>query len=128
METLRFRELIKEPQQFFKMLPQDWQDEIVPFWTDYKDASQIYIIEDENHIMGGGIVFQKSPPHFEYFENDANKWFDEGYLYLGFIWISAQYRNKNLGSFRLHHFYLKNGFTCKQSFITKDHVEWLFYI
>lgn len=148
METLKFRELTEHPQHFFMMLPEDWQDEIVPFWDAYKDSSQIYIIENQTGILGGGIVFSKSPPHFEYFETNAKIWFSQGYQYLGFIYISEHHRNKNLGSFwlnqlksknpqqqyfllteeeHLHHFYLKNGFVCHQSFLNKDHLEWLYY-
>ncbi|MBO3098132.1 GNAT family N-acetyltransferase [Gelidibacter pelagius] len=148
MEGFKFRELKNDPQQFFQILPEDWQDEIVPFWDTYKTDSKIYIIEDDTGIVGGGIVFYKSPPNFEYFETDAKAWFDKGYGYLGFIWISEPYRNKSLGSFwlnqlksenpqqryfllteeeHLHHFYLKNGFVCSRSLHNEDHLEWLYH-
>ncbi|MBA6154460.1 GNAT family N-acetyltransferase [Gelidibacter maritimus] len=148
MENFKFRELENNPQLFFQTLPQDWQDEIVPFWDDYKIDSKIYIIEGDIGIVGGGIVFYKSPPHFEYFETEAKAWFDKGYLYLGFILISESHRNKSLGSFwlnqlqsknpeqhyfllteeeQLHHFYLKNGFVCNQSLQNGDHLEWLYH-
>ncbi|WP_325450125.1 GNAT family N-acetyltransferase [Gelidibacter sp.] len=148
MEAFTFRELKTDPQHFFQILPKDWQDEIVPFWDIYKTDSKIYIIEDSNSLIGGGIVFYKSPPHFEYFATEAETWFNNGYLYLGFIWISEQHRNKSLGSFwlnqlksknpkqqyfllteeeQLHHFYLKNGFVCHQSLQNEDHREWLYH-
>jgi hypothetical protein len=68
-------------------------------------------------------------------------------LYLGFIWIAADKRNNNLGSFwlnqlkiaeshhkyfllteenRLHHFYVKNGFSMIKSLKNEDHFEWLY--
>lgn len=148
MESFKFRELKNDPQQFFQILPQEWQDEIVPFWDTYKTQAKIYIIEDNSSIVGGGIVFYKSPPNFEYFETDAKVWFNKGYLYLGFIWISESHRNKSLGSFwldqlkskhpeqhyfllteeeHLHHFYLKNGFECSQCLQNNDHLEWLYH-
>lgn len=147
MEPFSFKALETNPQDFFEILPQDWQDEIVPFWNDFKTDAKIYCLEDNATIIGGGIVFYKSPPNFEYFENEANHWFDKGYLYLGFIWISEEHRNKNLGSFwldqlkiqnvrrdffllteedYLQHFYEKNGFIRLKSVQNGDHEEWLY--
>lgn len=147
MENFIFRELKNNPQQFFEMLPQDWQDEIVPFWDDFKNDAKIYTIEDHSAIIGGGIVFYKSPPNFEYFETEAKTLFDAGYLYLGFIWIAENQRNKNLGSIwlsqlkalhpnqkyfllteeaHLQHFYEKNNFSQIKSVQNQDHQEWLY--
>lgn len=147
METFTFRELKHSPQQFFEMLPLDWQNEIIPFWDYIKNDAKIYIIEDGTAIIGGGIVFYKPPPNFEYFEPEATEWFNKGYLYLGFIWIDAQQRNKNLGSFWLNqlksqnpqqkffllteeaylqHFYQKNSFTKIKSVKNQDNLEWLY--
>lgn len=147
MEAFTFKELKNNPQQFFEILPQDWQYEIVPFWDDVKTDAKIYIIEDRNVIIGGGIVFYKSPPDFEYFETQAKSLFEKGYFYLGFIWIQEDQRNKNLGSFwldqlkaknrqqkyfllteeeNLQHFYEKNGFSRIKSVQNRDHLEWLY--
>lgn len=147
MEAFIFRKLKNNPQLFFEILPQDWQEEIVPFWDDYKNDAKIYIIENSNTIIGGGIVFHKSPPDFEYFETEATTLFNNGYLYLGFIWIDAQQRNRNLGSFWLNqlkaqnvqqkyfllteedylqHFYEKNSFSRIKSVQNQDHAEWLY--
>lgn len=147
METFTFRELKNNPQRFFEILPQDWQDEIVPFWSDYEFDAKIYIIENNTSIIGGGIVFYKSPPNFEYFETESKRLFNKGYLYLGFIWIQENQRNKNLGSFwldqlkaqnsqrhyfllteedELSHFYIKNGFHQIKSVQNQDHMEWLY--
>lgn len=147
MEDFIFRELTDDPQAFFEMLPQDWQDEIVPFWDDYKAESKIYILEKHLAIIGGGIVFYKSPPHFEYFESEASSFFNKGYLYLGFIWITEDQRNKNLGSVwlqqlktqnpnqkyfllteedYLQHFYEKNDFYRIKQVQNQEHQEWLY--
>lgn len=147
MENFIFKELKNNPQCFFDILPEDWQDEIAPFWEDYKNDAKIYIIEDQNDIIGGGIAFHKSPPHFEYFETEAKTFFNNGYLYLGFIWIQENHRHKNLGSFwlnqlkaqnsqhsffllteeeHLKHFYIKNGFQYIKSVQNQDITECLF--
>lgn len=147
METLTFSELKNNPNRFFEILPEDWQDEIVPFWNDFETDSKIYILEDSSTIVGGGIVFYKSPPDFDYFEREAKKFFSEGYAYLGFIWIAHDQRNKNLGSFwldqlkaqnlqqhyfllteedHLQHFYEKNGFQRIKSVQNQNQLEWLY--
>lgn len=148
MKGIEFQELNNGPQQFFQLLPLDWQNEISPFWPLYKPDSKIYILKSGDHIIGGGIVFSKSPPNFGYFENEAQAWFQKGYLYLGFIWVSEPFRNNNLGSYwlsqlrsknpsqhyfllteeeHLHRFYLKNGFSFYKSIPTQDHQEWLYH-
>lgn len=142
-----FGELEDDPQLFFEMLPQNWQSEIVPFWDDLKTEAKIYTLQHHTTIIGGGIVFYKSPPHFEYFETEAQKLFDDGYLYLGFIYIAEDQRNKNLGSIwlnhlkaqdldqkyfllteeeHLQHFYEKNYFDRIKSVKNQDHLEWLY--
>ncbi|MGC1631822.1 MAG: GNAT family N-acetyltransferase [Gelidibacter sp.] len=147
MEDFIFSELTDDPQAFFEILPQDWQDEIVPFWNDYKTEAKIYTLEKNSVLIGGGIVFYKSPPHFEYFESEAKTLFDDGYLYLGFIWIAEEQRNKNLGSVWLNqlkaqnpnqnyfllteeeylqHFYEKNHFYQLKHVQNQEQKEWLY--
>ncbi|TXE05648.1 GNAT family N-acetyltransferase [Gelidibacter salicanalis] len=147
MESLSFRQLNSEPQQFFDMLPSEWQKEIAPFWKDYESVAKIYVIEEDDVIIGGGIMFSACPPNFTYFEDEANYWFSKDYLYLGFIWIAKHKRSNNLGSYwlsqlkkaeshekyfllteenRLHQFYIKNGFTRIKSLKNEDHFEWLY--
>ena len=142
-----FKKLESNPHLFFDILPPDWQEEIVPFWDDYKNSSCIYIIENNDVIIGGGIVFSKCPPDLLYFEEEANAWFDQNYQYLGYIWIAEDMRNQNLGSFwlnklkelnpkqnywllieeeHLHRFYQKNDFILTQSIEHKESVEWLY--
>lgn len=147
MDNYHFTELQKNPELFFEILPSDWQSEICPFWKSYENQAKIYIITYSEEIIGGGIVFSSPPPNFEYFNQEAQFWFDNHYYYLGFIFIAPEHRNKNLGSFwmqqlklnnpgqnyfllteepHLQHFYEKNDFQCLKSFTVDDHVEWLF--
>lgn len=142
-----FKKLISTPKKFFDLLPHDWQEEIAPHWNRYEALSEIYIIEEDNVIIGGGIVFSTCPPDIEYYQKEAQLWFDNGYLYLGFIWIVEEKRNKHLGSYwlnelknvnpeqkywllieeeHLHRFYLKNGFTLKKMIERDHHQEWLY--
>lgn len=132
---------------FFDLLPSDWQDEILPHWNQYKNSSNIYCLEENNKIIGGGIVFSKCPPDITYYQEEAKQWFDNGYLYLGFIWIVKEKRNMNLGSFwldelkkqnpnqnywlmteeeHLHRFYQKNKFILKKTILNDQSQEWLY--
>jgi hypothetical protein len=67
MEPFIFKQLTSQPQQFFDLLPTEWQEEIVPFWGDYGDLAKIYVIKEDGVIIGGGIVFYACPPNFTYF-------------------------------------------------------------
>ncbi|MEZ4802593.1 MAG: GNAT family N-acetyltransferase [Gelidibacter sp.] len=142
-----FKKLVSNQQFFFDILPEDWQNEIVPYWEDYKDHSSIYVISENEEVIGGGIIFSICPPDLAYYKKEAQQWFDEGYLYLGFIWIAEIRRNKSLGSFwlnelkkmnpkqkywllieeeHLHRFYQKNGFILNKSIGHNHQLEWLY--
>lgn len=100
------------PKLFFKMLPRDWQELIVPFWDEIKSTSQLYVLIEENCVLAGGLVFSKCPPDMKYYKK-ADEWFKKGYLYLGFIFVDETKRNRNLGSLWLENVkkeYPKNGF------------------
>jgi len=128
---MEFKNYTSNAHLFFQMLPQDWQDTVVPFWEDLKLATQLFVLLEEDEIIAGGLVFAKCPPDMMYYENEANQWFDKGYLYLGFIFVDELKRNRNLGSLwldniktvfpenglwlaiedeNLHKFYIRNGF------------------
>lgn len=142
-----FKKIKSNPNQFFDILPKDWQDDIVPFWEDYKDNASIYIIKENSQVEAGGIIFSTPSPDILYYKKEAQKWFDNKYLYIGFLWVNKNKRNNNLGSFwiselkkqlpnqkfwllieeeRLHSFYLKNDFKLIKIFKKDDHSEWLY--
>lgn len=142
-----FKLLESKPGLFFDLLPNDWQELIVPHWHRYENSSSIYVIEEKDKIIGGGIVFTTSPPDIQYFKTEAQFWFDKGYHYLGFIWICEERRGANLGSFwmnqlklfnptqkywllieeeHLHRFYKKNGFILESTVLQNGNTEWLY--
>lgn len=132
---------------FFNILPEDWKKGILPFWEELKSTTSCYIISENDAIIGGGLVFSSCPPDMKYAENEANFWFEKGYLYLGFIFVLEEKRGQNLGSFwlenlikihpnqkywltiediKLHNFYTKNGFRKIKSILNED-VEEILY-
>lgn len=134
------------PDYFFSILPKDWRNDIAPLWNDYKNTSSIYILKENNNILGGGIIFSKVSPDLEWCKLEAQKWFDKGFLYLAFIWIDEKHRNKKLGSkwlaevqkkylnqkfwltiedINLKSFYKKNGFKLVKSIINENQEEWI---
>lgn len=132
--------------EFFQLLPTDWRNSIVPFWNDYADTSRIYILYHKNKLIAGGITFNTCSPDMLYDESEAKKWFDQNFIYLGFIWVIEEYRNKKIGSMWLRElikkyptqkfwltvdeenlisFYKKNGFELIKTLKNDDDNEWL---
>lgn len=103
-----FEEISRQAKAFFDILPQDWQDSIVPFWPEYQTNSQIWVIKQHEIIIGGGIVFSTVSPDTKMYEQLAQNWFDKGYLYLGFLWIDENYRNQKLGTLWLNELFRQN--------------------
>jgi GNAT superfamily N-acetyltransferase len=100
-------------QSFFKMLPKDWQENIIPFWDELKASTQVYVLMDNGALVAGGLLFSKCPPDMLYYKKEADKWFKKGYIYLGFIYVDETKRNQNLGSLwldKVKELYPNNGF------------------
>ncbi|MBP0904396.1 GNAT family N-acetyltransferase [Mariniflexile gromovii] len=140
--------LFTEVPDFFKILPKDWQESIMPFWGTYKTTTKCYVLLENNQIMAGGLVFSTCPPDMLYAEEEANSWLQKGYLYLGFIYVLEEKRGRNLGSLwlnelktmhpkqnfwltiedlNLNAFYVKNGFNYIKS-LYHDGVEEGLYV
>lgn len=83
---------------FFNILPEDWQEAIVPNWNHYQNDAKIYVFKDANKIVAGGIVFSTCPPDMKSHSKEAQKWFNNGFLYIGFLYVVESHRNKKLGS------------------------------
>jgi GNAT superfamily N-acetyltransferase len=132
---------------FFKILPQDWQEIISKIWDKVKETSTIYAIAEEGAILVGGIVFTEILSEMTEFELELGRpFFDLGYGYIGFLWVSENRRNDQLGSkwlsllkkqnvkhgfwltieeAGLKKFYEKNGFQTIAESEDKENIEWL---
>lgn len=93
---LTFKEI--SAKTFFPILPVIWQENIVPFWEEYKQSAKIYGLFEGAALMAGGIVFSTCSPDMWYNRVEAQTWLDQGYLYIGFLWVPEVYRGKRLGS------------------------------
>lgn len=138
----------KEPDQnvFFDLLPEDWKSEICPVWNQYSEMASIYLLEIDGNLVAGGIVFEVCPPDMLYNKPEADKWLEDGYLYIGFVWVVEAFRNKKYGSEWLNtlmaehpgqkywltideeglqSFYSKNGFQLVKALQNGNDTEWL---
>ncbi|WP_242083443.1 GNAT family N-acetyltransferase [Aestuariivivens sediminis] len=134
------------PHRFFRILPLDWKNSIVPQWPNYKASSSIYVIECDGQVIAGGIVFSKTPPHATPIELEYNYLFKANYLYIGYLYVLPEFRNKNIASkwleavknrydkqkfwltievFDLKFFYEKNGFKLMDSSPCLHSDEWV---
>lgn len=145
---MEIKEVSDNSQDFFKILPQDWQEEITPAWLDYRNTASIYALMDAKLIVAGGIVFRKAPPNRTIFEIEKGEvYLDKGYYYIGFLFVHPDRRNEALGSGwlsalknqfpkqgfwltieeeALKTFYMKNGFVCVAESTDLDNPEWMF--
>ena len=142
----QFKDCTARPEYFFSILPPDWRGDIAPVWGDYKDTANIFILESGKQAIGGGIVFSSVSPDTMIYGAEAQHWFDEGYLYIGFLWIAEQHRGKQLGSswlqqlirqfphqkfwlsiddYQLLPFYERNGFRLMKEVETASGKEWI---
>jgi len=143
---LIFIEDSKNISSFFSILPQDWQEEIVPVWNQYKNTTKVYLLLKEKETVGGGLVFTDVSPDMKSHIDIANYYFDLNLFYLGFIWINEKYRGLGYGIFWLNQllqentrqgywlsiedkslqpFYEKVGFELKEQYLNGGEKEWI---
>ncbi|MFD1316237.1 GNAT family N-acetyltransferase [Namhaeicola litoreus] len=92
------KEISHHPNRFFEILPKDWQESIIPYWQELKEDAKIYIIEDDQEILVGGMVFSSMIPEMNKYAEEALSWYAKDYLYIGYLWVSEKNRGKNWGS------------------------------
>ena len=140
-------ELKSNQQQFFEILPVDWQDAIVPYWDDYKSTAKIFVFIEASKVVAGGILFYSMPPDLIWNKKNLQPWFDKGYAYIGFLFVAEDKRHQKLGSLwiesikllmpnqkfwlvieeeGLGKFYEKHHFTKEQTIVNKNNTEWLY--
>ena len=105
--NFHFREIPASSNAFFEILPEDWQDSILPFWKGYVEDTRVFVLEEDQKIVGGGLVFATPAPDTKVYEKLAQEYFDSGYLYIGFLWISEEKRGLGLGSFWLKELFIR---------------------
>ena len=106
--NFHFGELTENPEMFFKILPKDWSDLISPNWENYKKHASIHVIYEAENIVAGGIVFSEKIKEMTAFELKFEHLFTENYLYLGYLYVSEEYRNKKLATKWLSYLKEKN--------------------
>lgn len=101
-----FKEITNKAERFFDILPADWQEGIAPYWSAYEHNARIFVLESAMEVVGGGIVFTTVSPDCQpAYKEEAQSWFDKGFHYIGFLWISEAHRDKQLGSKWLQHLF-----------------------
>lgn len=106
---------------FFNILPKAWQEGIVPFWENYVETTKCYVLLENNQIIAGGLVFSICPPDMIYAKEEAEKWINNNYLYVGFIYVVEEKRNQNLGSLWLNQ--LKKTYPKQNFWLTIEDLE-----
>lgn len=146
VSEIEFLEVTKKADVFFEILPPDWQESIVPYWSDYQNSSRIFVLKKHAKVLGGGIVFSKVSPDTLFYEDIAKGWFHKGYLYIAFLFIAESERGQGLGSlwlkelfkqmpkqsfwlsieeYGLHKFYEENGFVIDSEIGGEYGQEWI---
>lgn len=139
----------KETALFFDLLPKEWQESIDSSIHYFKDNATLYLLEENNTLLAGGIVFSKHLPEMDAYREEANYWFSNDYLYIGYVWVPFEKRNNNYGSLwftylfkkdptqhywltteetSLRYFYEKMGFTFLKTLRNGDVQEELFIV
>ncbi len=92
------KNITNNPTLFFEILPEDWQESIIPHWSILKDSTQVFVLEEHQEICAGGIIFSSVFHEMDGYKEEAKHWFSKDYLYLGYIWVPLEKRNNNYGS------------------------------
>lgn len=140
-------ELKTNHQLFFDILPKDWQHAIVPFWDDYSSTAKIFVFFEGSDVVAGGILFYTMPPDLVWNKKNLQSWFDQGYVYIGFLYVAEHKRHQKLGSLwiekikglmpkqqfwlvieeeDLGKFYEKHHFIKEQTIVNEDTIEWVY--
>lgn len=97
-QEFEFVDITNSANEFFKILPPDWQEIIIGNWQKYANTAQVLVLKQHNKIVAGGIVFLNSHPGETAIETAYYKKLYPQYKYLGFIWVPVEERNKNFAS------------------------------
>lgn len=85
-------------ERFFAVLPADWRAQIEPFWADYENQTTVLGFEENGQVIAGGLVFTTPAPDTAPYAQEAQAWFNKGYLYIGFLWVDPAHRDQGHGT------------------------------
>ncbi len=144
--SLEFKKHTGKPSDFFSLLPSSWLEGLLEVWKDYRLKSEIFVLVKDSEIVTGGLVVKGIPEDMQHFLQEALFWAGKGYLYIGYLWVVEDHRNKDLGSKWLQelkkwypekkfwlsieeeglkNFYIKNGFRLVKELQNGDDHEWI---
>ncbi|MEZ4857669.1 MAG: GNAT family N-acetyltransferase [Flavobacteriaceae bacterium] len=89
---------LPRPNRFFKILPTDWKESLIPIWNDVKNEAQVYVLEENKELLAGGIVFKAMIPEMETYQTEAMHWFSKNYAYIGYVWVPIEKRHQQYGT------------------------------
>ncbi len=139
-------DLSTDPQPFFALLPPDWRAELVSLWPTVADSSTLWGLQLDAGLIGGGILFRKPTPDTLSYIDLAQALFDQGLLYIGYLWIAPAHRGHDHGGFwlqavRRNHpdqgfwlaiedrglqpFYQRHGFAVIDTIHIDERTEWI---
>ncbi|WP_323758269.1 GNAT family N-acetyltransferase [Roseivirga sp.] len=135
------------PELFLELLPNDWKLELESNWKEFAPAVKVYGIKLNQELIGGGLVFSDQTSETDNYPPVAEYYFDNGFLYIGYLWVAEIFRGQNLGDFWLNSifemypknpfwlsiedaglakFYLKNGFTLEREVMYSGGKDWIY--
>ena len=144
--SIKFQKHTNNSQEFFQILPLDWQEALHMVWDKAKATSEIYVIKEEDEIIAGGILFKQYTQDMALLKKTAKQLLASNCYYIGYLWVNETHRGKDLGTFwlnsiknaypknnfwltieeeNLQKFYIKNGFELTQKVENVDGEEWL---
>lgn len=145
--TAEIIDISDAPELFFEMLPDDWKLELESNWEEFRLSVKLYGIKLNEELIGGGLVFSTHTSETDSYPPMAEYYFDNGYLYIGYLWIAENFRGRNLGDLWLKSifemypnnpfwlsiedaglakFYLKNGFTLEREVTFSGGKDWIY--
>ncbi|MDC6405733.1 MULTISPECIES: GNAT family N-acetyltransferase [Maribacter] len=84
--------------QFLAAMPEEWHWDFFIYMDNAKDCIELFAITVDDQIVSGGMVFKGLPPEMKIFEREVEHYPENGYLYIGFLFVVPEYRGQDIGS------------------------------
>ncbi|ADV47895.1 GCN5-related N-acetyltransferase [Cellulophaga algicola DSM 14237] len=96
--ALEFLKHTGNPDDFFKILPVDWQEALQLVWEKGSATSEIFVLKEENKVIAGGILFKDITADMQFFKEEAQLLLASKSYYIGYLWVLEARRGEDLGS------------------------------